>query len=169
MGAFAQRFGCEWRCGRQPWLLGAAVLLSLFLSLAVGVPRVWAAGPLQWELLDRQGGRWGLVLFEQSAPPAERAWRLRLHARSGALALDHARPLQLQDDLGGLWQLPNCSAELVVDATQSPPASSAQFDLQTLWPRPSDAFPLRLRLPLLDADRDLVLGPAQVQALHALP
>ena len=169
MGAFAQLFGREWSSRCQAWLLGAAVLVSLFLSLAVGVPRAWAAPPLQWELSDQQGGRWGLVLFEQSAPPAERAWRLRLHARSGSLALDHVRPLQLQDDLGGTWQLANCSGELVVDVTQSPSASSAQFDLQTLWPRPSEAFPLRLRLPLLDADRDLVLGPAQVQALHALP
>ena len=59
--------------------------------------------------------------------------------------------------------------DAAASSSSSPPASSAQFDLQTLWPRPSDAFPLRLRLPLLDADRDLVLGPAQVQALHALP
>jgi hypothetical protein len=49
------------------------------------------------------------------------------------------------------------------------PEGSAQFDMASLIPRPSDAVPLQLSLPLAeDSTARLVLGPGETKALHAL-
>jgi hypothetical protein len=74
------------------------------------------------------------------------------------------------DGLGGAWELANRSEELVARGEGTLPAGSAQFDATDLDPRPPDALPLGLTLPLADGTAAmLTLGPEVVAALHALP
>jgi hypothetical protein len=83
--------------------------------------------------------------------------------------VDHQRPLLLSDGLGGAWELPNRSEELVRQGEELIPESSAQFDLAGLVPRPSNALPLRISLPLQGAaDQGLMLSPEPVAALSTL-
>lgn len=145
-------------------LLGLAQLL---LPLQAGA----AVEHQRWNLTDPQGSRWGLTLFEQPDPAYPAGWRLRLQARSPGQTVDHHRPLQLSDGLGGTWTLPNRSEELVPPGDGTIPAASGQFDAGELTPRPSDVLPLRLEVPSSDLSNSvpLMLPPEVVQTLHRLP
>ena len=149
------------------FLLAAALLALLALPLPVQA----AAAPQQWTTTDASGQLWGLNLFEQPDPAYPAGWRLRLTGRSPGQTLDHRRPLLLSDGLGGAWSLPNRSEELVRLAEEQIPAASAQFDAQSLEPRPSAVLPLRLELPTdgRDGVALLVLQSEVVLALHELP
>ena len=156
----------ERRCSRWLPVLLAALL---WFGLPVSPVAAAAAAPQRWDLRDGAGQGWGLVLFSQPDPAYPPGWRLRLTARTGGIALDHQQPLQLDDGLGQQWLLQNRSAELVSPGEGPLPLQSAQFDLESLQPRPSEALPLHLRVPLEDGEAELVLGPDQLTALHALP
>lgn len=153
------------------------LLVALVLSLLVLGPLATQASEttLRWELRDGSGGRWGLVLFEQPDPALPHGWRLRLLSRDPGLQLDHRRSLQIDDGMGGHWQLANCSQELVAKADDDLPDQAAQFDAEGLWPRPQAALPLQVLIPLAGRDAPgagaaaLVLGPEPVAALHGLP
>jgi hypothetical protein len=149
-----------------------ALLMGLVLALLLWLqPMPAQAGVAQrWSIADSHGYRWQLSLFEQPDPAYAGGWRLRLNGLSPGIQPDHARALQLRDGLGGEWQLGNLSAELVPPGDSAPPPGSAQFDLASLQPRPSDALPLGLEFALADGSvRQLTLGPESVQALSQLP
>ncbi len=146
----------------------AALLLVLLLTLAPGLAR--ADEGQRWSLRDRDDNRWSLRVFAQPDPAYPSGERLRLSALTPGIAVDHSRPLRLSDGVGGSWTLANRSEELVAVGAGPLPESSAQFDMADLLPRPSDALPLVLSLPLAgDASAELVLGPEETQALHAMP
>lgn len=146
------------------------LLLLLVLMFALAAPVQAADGAMQrWSLLDGAGGRWAVLLFSQPDPAYPSGWRLRLTALIGPQVLDHQRPLELDDGLGHHWQLENRSAELLPSGGGSLPPQSAQFDLEALIPRPSEALPLHLRVPLEDGVADLLFGPDPISALHTLP
>jgi len=167
----------------------SAVVLPLVLALVLALPAAATLMPgsaasateetpsaeetpgIQlWSVSDTLGHGWGLSLFGQPDPDFAPGWRLRLNARTPGLSLDHQRPLVIGDGLGGSWELANCSVELVARGEGTLPAGSAQFDATDLDPRPRDALPLRLTLPLADGTTATVtLGPEVVAALHALP
>lgn len=146
----------------------AALLLVLLLTLAPGL--AMADEGQRWSLRDRDDNRWSLRVFAQPDPAYPSGERLRLSALTPGIAVDHSRPLRLSDGVGGSWTLANRSEELVAVGAGPLPESSAQFDMADLLPRPSDALPLVLSLPLAgDASAELVLGPEETQALHAMP
>ena len=146
----------------------AALLLVLLLTLAPGL--AGADEGQRWSLRDRDDNRWSLRVFAQPDPAYPSGERLRLSALTPGIAVDHSRPLRLSDGVGGSWTLANRSEELVAVGAGPLPESSAQFDMADLLPRPSDALPLVLSLPLAgDASAELVLGPEETQALHAMP
>ncbi len=146
----------------------AALLLVLLLTVAPGLAR--ADEGQRWSLRDRDDNRWSLRVFAQPDPAYPSGERLRLSALTPGIAVDHSRPLRLSDGVGGSWTLANRSEELVAVGAGPLPESSAQFDMADLLPRPSDALPLVLSLPLAgDASAELVLGPEETQALHAMP
>ena len=149
----------------------APALLALLALLALPLPVQAATAPQHWTITDASGQLWGLNLFEQPDPAYPAGWRLRLTGRSPGQTLDHRRPLLLSDGLGGAWSLPNRSEELVRLAEEQIPAASAQFDAQSLEPRPSEVLPLRLELPTdgRDGVALLVLQSEVVLALHELP
>ena len=145
-----------------------ALLLVLLLTLAPA--RARADDGQRWSLRDRDDNRWSLRIFEQPDPAYPSGERLRLSALTPGIAVDHGRPLLLSDGVGGSWTLANRSEELVPADGGTLPEGSAQFDMAALLPRPSDALPLVLSLPLAGEDSaELVLGPEETQALHALP
>ncbi|MEB3322309.1 MAG: DUF3122 domain-containing protein [Synechococcaceae cyanobacterium] len=150
-----------------------ALMASLLLVVAAPRPAAAApaeAAPQRWVLRDQSDRSWGLTLFSQPDPAYPSGWRLRLSARSPGLAVDHERPLTLQDGMGSAWSLPNRSAELVPWGETGLPAASGQFDAAALEPRPSEALPLRLEVPLDDgASTGITLEPEVVAALHGLP
>ena len=135
------------------------------------LPRAgWAEAEVcRWDLRDPAGHSWGLVLFQPSAAADPADWRLRLTLRAPVLSLSHRRPLQLDDGLGRHWQLRNRSDELVPRGAVVLPEQSAQFDLAGLQPRPSEALPLHLQVPLVEGVQDLMLGAEPVAALSGLP
>ncbi len=145
------------------------------LGLAVGLllparPLMAAEAPQHWTLSDAAGQRWGLVLFEQPDPAYPSGFRLRLNALEPGLALDHQRPLLLDDGGNHRWQLPNRSAELVATEGAALPPGSAQFDTAGLVPAPSAVQPLRLQVPLAGGEADtaettLMLGADPTEAL----
>jgi hypothetical protein len=146
-------------------LLPASILMPGSAASAPAAPAIQ-----QWSVSDGLGHGWGLSLFEQPDPDFAPGWRLRLNARTPGLSPDHQRPLVIGDGLGGAWELANRSEELVARGEGDLPAGSAQFDATDLNPRPRDALPLRLTLPLADGTTaSLTLGPEVVAALHALP
>ena len=106
-----------------------------------------AVDPQRWTLTDSSGHYWGLTLFEQPDPAYPAGWRLRLTARSPGQVVDHQRPLLLSDGLGGAWNLPNRSEEMVRQGEEVIPEASAQFDAHDLDPRPSEVLPLQLEVP----------------------
>lgn len=150
------------------------VLAGLFASLLtlsglalLAVAPAQAAAPIQrWSQADTSGERWAISLFEQLDPDFEPGWRLRLNALGLDLRLDHQRPMEVQGATGTHWQLANRIEEEVPAGEAAIPAGSAQFDLVGLVPRPSNALPLRISIPLQDApDRDLMLSPEIVAAI----
>jgi hypothetical protein len=154
---------------RRPWRRGVWLgLLALSLGALLLVPGAGQAlEPQRWTLQDQAGRPWSLTLLEQVDPAYSPGLRLRLTDRSGRLRLDHSKTLQLRDGLGGAWELANCSVELVPAGEAILPASSAQFDLAGLEPRPRAELPLALAAPLESGDFvELVAGPAAVAALH---
>ena len=155
--------------GARPWMASlAALLLVLLLTLAPGPAR--ADEGQRWSLRDRDDNRWSLRIFEQPDHAWHSGERLRLSALTPGIAIDHSRPLLLSDGVGGAWTLANRSEELVAPGGGELPEGSAQFDMAALLPRPSDALPLVLSLPLAgEASTELVLGPEETQAMHALP
>ena len=149
-------------------LLGAC--LALLLALGWSAPAAATEVIGSWRVVDDAGHGWGLSLFEQPDPAFPAGWRLRLNAHVPGVAADHERPLRLRDGLGGGWTLANCSEELVPPGEAAVPASSAQFDVAGLDPRPSAVAPLRLELPLADGSSiGLTLGGDVVPVLRALP
>jgi hypothetical protein len=169
MRASAQPVSAAPASGVRPWLASlAALLLVLLLTLAPGQAR--ADEGQRWSLRDRDDNRWSLRIFEQPDPAYPSGERLRLSALTPGVAVDHSRPLLLSDGVGGAWTLANRSEELVAPGGGELPEGSAQFDMAALQPRPSDALPLVLSLPLAgEASAELVLGPEETQALHAIP
>ncbi len=148
----------------------AAVLLALTL-MVLPLQAQAAVEPQRWSLTDSSGHLWGLSLFEQPDPAYLAGWRLRLTARSPGQVVDHQRPLLLSDGLGGAWNLPNRSEELVRQGEEVIPESSAQFDAHALDPRPSEVLPLQLEVPTDNQEGTtlVMLQPEVVQALHQLP
>ncbi len=169
MRASAQPVSGSPGSGVRPWLASlAALLLVLLLTLAPGLAR--ADDGQRWSLRDRGDNRWSMRIFEQPDPAYPSGERLRLSALTPGIAVDHSRPLLLSDGVGGSWTLANRSEELVAVGAGALPESSAQFDMADLLPRPSDALPLVLSLPLAgEESTELVLGPEETQALHAMP
>ncbi|WP_156818433.1 DUF3122 domain-containing protein [Cyanobium gracile] len=167
MRASAQPVSGAPASGVRPWVASlAALLLVLLLTLAPG--QAGADDGQRWSLRDRDDNRWSLRIFEQPDPAYPSGERLRLSALTPGIAVDHSRPLLLSDGVGGSWTLANRSEELVAAGTGPLPESSAQFDMADLLPRPSDALPLVLSLPLAGEDSaEMVLGPEETQALHA--
>jgi hypothetical protein len=175
MSIFSQRAGTDFcpvaRLLHRPnWRpVFAAVLLALTL-MVLPLQAQAAVDPQRWTLTDSSGHSWGLTLFEQPDPAYPAGWRLRLTARSPGQVVDHQRPLILSDGLGGAWNLPNRSEELVRQGEEVIPEASAQFDAHALDPRPSEVLPLQLEVPT-DNQEDttlVMLQPEVVQALHEL-
>lgn len=163
MGVSAQFF-------RRPWRLALlhGVLPALLLCVWLAMPAaVQALAPQQWAVQDQAGRPWSLTLLEQGDPAYPAGLRLRLTNRFGNQQLDHNRPLQLRDGMGGVWELANRSNELVPAGGEVLPAGSAQFDLADLEPRPRAELPLALEVPLAGGNHgQLVLGASAVAALH---
>lgn len=155
---------------RRPWasrLVPLLLGLLLVLTLAPGLAR--AAEGARWSVRDQDDNRWSLRIFAQPDPAYPSGDRLRLSALTPGIAVDHARPLLISDGTGGAWTLANRSEELVAPGGGALPEGSAQFDMADLLPRPSEALPLALTLPLSgEASALLVLGPAETEALHGL-
>ena len=146
-----------------PLVLGLLLLLNLVPGLA------HADDAQRWSLRDQDGNRWSLRIFAQPDPAYPSGDRLRLSALTQGIAVDHAKPLLISDGAGGAWTLANRSEELVPPDGGALPEGSAQFDMAALLPRPSDALPLALSLPLAGEETaSIVLGPSETQALHAL-
>lgn len=148
-------------------LLGVLVALLLAVPvLVLAMPAQAAAEIQRWSLADTNGDGWAISLFEQPDPDFPGGWRLRLTALALGEHLDHQRSLELQDTQGSHWQLANHSEEQVPAGDPAVPASSAQFDLAGLQPRPSAIFPLRLAIPLENgSDQALMLSPEIVEAI----
>ncbi|MCT0218599.1 DUF3122 domain-containing protein [Synechococcus sp. CS-1329] len=144
-------------------LLGALPLLLAFLLAAA--PAL-AADP--WSLGDRAGHRLNAQVFEQPFPEYPSGQRIRLNALEADLSLDHGADLLLSDSMGQEWSLPNRSEELVPRDGKPVPGASAQFDLDALLPRPSEALPLHLSIASSKGVLDFDLRPEQVMELHAL-
>lgn len=81
--------------------------------MAPGGAQALDAGAPALGTADQDCHPWSLTLLEQADPAYSSGLRLRLTDRSGAYQLDHGRPLQLNDGVGGGWLLVNCSEELV--------------------------------------------------------
>ncbi len=152
-------------------LVPLLLVVVLLLALAPGVARADDEGQ-RWSLRDQDDNRWSLRIFDQPDPAYPSGERLRLSALTPGIAVDHEKPLLISDGMGGSWTLANRSEELVPADQEEPPElpeGSAQFDMASLIPRPSDAVPLQLSLPLAeDGTALLVLGPGETKALHAL-
>jgi hypothetical protein len=124
--------------------------------------RRWA-----WTLQAEDGRTWSLSLLVQADPAYSGGLRLRHTERSGMQRLDHRRPLQWPDGLGGAWELANRSDELVPIGVDDPPPGSAPFDLAGLQPGPRPDISLALAVPLHSVGEALLEGgPTAVQALH---
>ena len=152
-------FGCRWRQGL------AGLLAVLLASLVLVAP---AAAVDSWPLSDEAGHRFQASVFEQPFPEYPSGWRLRLNALEADLALDHTDALQVSDAMGQRWTLGNRSEEIVPPDGTPIPAGSAQFDLDALTPRPSDALPLRLTLTSSGGPLRIDLTPEQTLSLHDL-
>jgi hypothetical protein len=145
---------------------------QLHAVLAMGWLLLGLAMPVQaseaWSLSDGAGHRFRATVFEQPFAEYPSGWRIRLNALEADMGLDHDADLLLSDAQGHAWRLPNRSEELVPRGVSPVPAGSAQFDLDALSPRPSDAIPLQLEVQTADGPLRFELTPAQTQELHAL-
>ncbi|WP_396108896.1 MULTISPECIES: hypothetical protein [unclassified Cyanobium] len=70
--------------------------------------------------------------------------------------------------MGQRWTLVNRSEEIVPPDGTPIPAGSAQFDLDALTPRPSDALPLQLTLTSSAGPLRIDLNPEQTLTMHDL-
>jgi len=152
-------FGCRWRQGL------AGLLAVLLASLVLVAP---AAAVDSWPLSDEAGHRFQASVFEQPFPEYPSGWRLRLNALEADLVLDHTDALQVSDAMGQRWTLGNRSEEIVPPDGTPMPAGSAQFDLDALTPRPSDALPLRFTLTSSAGPLRIDLNPEKTLTLHDL-
>jgi hypothetical protein len=152
-------FGCRWRQGL------AGLLAVLLASLVLVAP---AAAVDSWPLSDEAGHRFQASVFEQPFPEYPSGWRLRLNALEADLVLDHTDALQVSDAMGQRWTLGNRSEEIVPPDGTPIPAGSAQFDLDALTPRPSDALPLRFTLTSSAGPLRIDLNPEKTLTLHDL-
>ena len=66
------------------------------------------------------------------------------------------------------WSLPNRSEELVQKGGSPIPPGSAQFDLDALMPRPSEALPLHLTVSSDSGALGFDLTPDQAMVLHSM-
>ncbi|MCP9795437.1 DUF3122 domain-containing protein [Synechococcus lacustris L1E-Slac] len=137
----------------------------LLASLVLVAP---AAAVESWPLSDEAGHRFQASVFEQPFPEYPSGWRLRLNALEADLVLDHTDALQVSDAMGQRWSLGNRSQEIVPPDGTPIPAGSAQFDLDALTPRPSDALPLQLTLTSSAGALRIDLNPEQTLTLHDL-
>lgn len=153
---------------RLPVVLGRSVhaLLPLLLVLLLGVVPVHAAE--SWSLNDGAGHRLNARVFEQPFQQYPSGLRLRLNALEPNASLDHHDQLVLSDSSGQEWSLPNRSEELVQKGGSPLPPGSAQFDLDALMPRPSEALPLHLSVPTAEGVLAFDLTPDQAMALHSM-
>jgi hypothetical protein len=151
--------GCRWRQGL------AGLLAVLLASLVLVAP---AAAVDSWSLSDEAGHRFQASVFEQPFPEYPSGWRLRLNALEADLVLDHTDALQVSDAMGQRWTLGNRSEEIVPPDGTPIPAGSAQFDLDALTPRPSDALPLRFTLTSSAGPLRIDLNPEKTLTLHDL-
>ena len=152
---------------RRAGLLRRAIgaVLPLLLVLLFGASAALAAE--SWSLADGAGHRLNARVFEQPFPEYPSGLRLRLNALETGTRLDHQDELVLSDSSGQEWSLPNRSEELVQKGGPIPPGS-AQFDLDALTPRPSDAIPLQLTLTSSAGPLRIDLNPEQTLTLHDL-
>ncbi len=151
------------RAGLLRRTLGA--VLPLLLVLLFGAPAALAAEG--WSLNDGAGHRLNARVFEQPFPEYPSGLRLRLNALEAGTRLDHQEELVLSDSSGQEWSLPNRSEELVQKGGPIPPGS-AQFDLEALMPRPSEALPLHVAVPSAEGVLGFDLTPDEAMALHAM-
>ncbi len=153
---------------RGPAALGWSVLVILpwFLVLLLGAAPVLASE--SWSLNDGAGHRLNARVFEQPFPEYPSGLRLRLNALEPGTRLDHHDELVLSDSSGQEWSLPNRSEELVEKGRGPIPAGSAQFDLDALMPRPSEALPLHLTVPSSEGVLGFDLTPDEAMVLHAM-
>jgi len=145
------------------WLLG---VLPLLMALLLGTSPALAADT--WSLSDQAGHRLSAQVFEQPFPEYPSGLRIRFNALDAKTTLDHGTDLVLSDSMGQKWNLPNRSEELVPTDGSVVPAGSAQFDLDALMPRPSEALPLHVAVPSGQGVLDFNLSPEEVMELHAL-
>lgn len=115
-----------------------------------------------------QGHRFRATVFEQPFPEYPSGWRLRFNGMGGVTALDHSAALRVMDGQGQTWELPNRSEELVPKDGSPVPAGSAQFDLDALSPRPSEAIPLEVELVTTGGPVRFDLTPEQTLQLNEL-
>ncbi len=155
-------FSCLSRARRGRPLLAAFAMLLMGLLLAAP-----ALAVPSWSLSDSAGHRFNVTVFQQPFPEYPSGWRLRFNG-SGGTALDHAASLRVSDGLGQRWELPNRSEELVPKDGSPVPAGSAQFDLEALSPRPSEALPLEVELVTSGGPVRFDLTPEQTLQLHEL-
>jgi Protein of unknown function (DUF3122). len=151
-----------WRRCRHSLSGFAAIALCLLVLVAP------AAADDTWSLQDGAGHRFQTSLFEQPYPEYPSGWRLRFSSLRGGIELDHSEALQVSDAMGQSWTLPNRSEEIVPPDGTPIPAGSAQFDVDALSPRPSEALPLQFTLSSKDGPLRIDLTPEQTEALHDL-
>ena len=145
----------------------ALSVLPLLLAFMVGAAPALATDS-SWSLSDRAGHRLTAQVFEQPFPEYPSGMRIRFSALDAKTTLDHKAELVLSDSMGQEWSLPNRSEEMVPKDGSTVPSGSAQFDLDALVPRPSEALPLHLAVPTSNGALDFNLRPEQVMELHAM-
>jgi hypothetical protein len=153
---------------RLPAVLRGSFLsvLPFLLAFLLGTAPALAAD--SWSLSDGEGHRLSAKVFEQPFSEYPSGLRIRLNAVDGKTALDHSQQLVFSDSMGQEWSLPNRSEEIVPKGDSSIPSGSAQFDLDALMPRPSEALPLHLGVPTAEGFLSFDLTPQQVMVLHAM-
>jgi hypothetical protein len=144
-------------------VLGA---LSCLLAVLLGALPVMAADG--WSLSDGAGHRLNVQVFEQPFPEYPAGQRIRLNALDANTTMDHHKQLVVSDSMGQEWSLPNRSKEMVQVGTSPIPSGSAQFDIDALMPRPSEALPLHLTVPTTEGVLNFDLTPEQALELHVL-
>ncbi|MCT0229999.1 DUF3122 domain-containing protein [Synechococcus sp. CS-1324] len=157
--ALNKRFGALLKRG----VLG---VLPLLMAVLLGAAPAQAADG--WSLKDQAGHRLSAQIFEQPFPDYASGLRIRLNAIDTQTSLDHSADLLLSDSIGQEWSLPNRSEEIVPRDGSAVPSGSAQFDLDALMPRPSEALPLHLTVTGTKATLNFDLSPEQVMELHAM-
>jgi hypothetical protein len=154
------------------WSAVQGLRRSVLAALAMACTLLALAAPVQasevWSLSDGAGHRFKATVFEQPFPEYPSGWRLRLNALDAAMALDHDTELLVRDEEGHAWRLPNRSEEIVPRGVSPVPVGSAQFGLDALTPRPSEAIPLQLEVSSGYGPLRIDLTPAQTLQLHGL-